>query len=189
MSMPAELFAAQRTRTKHQHKTNMAPAHNQTKIIGYALKFLADNFASATKGSPVAFRKEDVEELAAGFPGGTPKNTAVNYIYRDGSNYKNRGRIVLTGTPKDLGKFVVKLRKYLDDKTWFAAAQIGVPSVFFDTKGPDDHGWHEIAYIEDTGDAPTDTRTPARFLKDVISASNSGWKPDNNAPAKVARRG
>lgn len=42
----------------------MAPAHNEAKIIAHALNFLAANFDSATEDAPVAYREEDVRELA-----------------------------------------------------------------------------------------------------------------------------
>lgn len=160
----------------------MAPAYNQNKIIKFALNFLAANFDSATKSAPVSFRVEDVVELEEKFSEEPEKNMAISYLYRDKASYKNKSRIILTGTPKDLGKFIVQLRKYLDDKDWFVAAQIGVPSVFFDTRGKDDHGWHELSCIEETTEQPTDSRTPAEFLKAVVRAAKSGWKPENTAP-------
>lgn len=107
-------------------------------------------------------------------------NLQFHYIYRDGSNYKNAGSIILTGVPKDIKDFEAKLRKAFETGEYFIASQIDVPEVFLYTKeynvDEDDHSWHEFTDITATQEEPNDSRTPAEFLQKVESQAQEGWK-------------
>lgn len=115
-------------------------------------------------------------------------NTRFNYIYRDGSNCKRHGEIILSGPfdPDDLEK----LQASLDEGSYFIAKQVNLPEKFhfkldcctegegdqyFPYSQGVDHAWHEFAGLDSTLDEPTDTRTFARLLEDFQRASMAGW--------------
>lgn len=110
-------------------------------------------------------------------------NMMLDYMYRDGSNYKRGGYVVFNGCPEDLAAYESELRRLLDKSEYFIADQIGVPEVFIWLEPDrriesDDHCWHEFCGVEELAAEPTDSlqRTPAQFLRDVAKASESGWR-------------
>jgi hypothetical protein len=119
-------------------------------------------------------------------------NTKISYLYRDASNYKDWGSVVLTGVVKNPASFEKKLRKQLDCEEKFIASQVKVPEVFPYSKGApgvDDHCWHEFDSVTETEESPTDSRTPEQFLADVTAANTEGWldfDPENpDAPFRL----
>lgn len=101
----------------------------------------------------------------------TPRNTQFNYLYRDASNYKNYGSIVLRGLVKEPG-LIERLTKALDEGTYFVPERIGVPPIDFVTTGKfppnnDDHPWHEFESWEPTAQKATDQRSPEQFVEQV----------------------
>lgn len=108
-------------------------------------------------------------------------NTALIYLYRDGANYKNWGRVVLSGEPHDALR--ERIRNACQRSELFVARQIQVPEVFLYTQ-PDqpidertDHGWHEFHALEPTEDPPDDThrRTIVELVDRFETASEHGW--------------
>lgn len=71
-----------------------------------------------------------------------------DYLYRDASNYKGYGSVLLWGeaTPKN----EAAIRAVLIDGMYFEAERVGVPTLYHLVRGdsePDeeeDHGWHEF---------------------------------------------
>ena len=84
-----------------------------------------------------------------------PTNIKFNYLYRDASNYKQFGNIILSN-PNNISIDLVTdiVRKNLIDGEFFEAGKWGVPSLFFDTKNEDDHEWHEFENFETTQEPP-----------------------------------
>ena len=87
--------------------------------------------------------------------------TAFEYRYRDASNYKVSGLILLSGRLSDTDRALIM--GSLEDGEFFVAEQVGVPPLYqalYDLSGgptEDDHGWHEfIAFAEEVaaGDEP-----------------------------------
>jgi hypothetical protein len=89
--------------------------------------------------------------------------SVFDYLYRDASNYKAWGSLLLEGgaTKEDIGV----LRTRLDSGEFFIAEQVGVPALYAElwklSDGPsdDDHVWHTFhelrpASPEDISDAP-----------------------------------
>ena len=74
--------------------------------------------------------------------------SVFEYVYRDASNYKAWGKILLIGlaTPVNLGT----LRRCLESDEFFVAEQIGIPVLYQVlwalSSGPnnDDHAYHEF---------------------------------------------
>lgn len=70
------------------------------------------------------------------------------YLYRDASNYKAWGKLLLfgTGTESD----VTTLQQYLDCEEFFIAEQVGIPPLYKElwdfSGGPtnDDHAFHSF---------------------------------------------
>jgi hypothetical protein len=104
-------------------------------------------------------------------------NTALHYIHRDGSNYKNSGRSVFSG--EITTNLQRAFRAALDEGRYFIADQVDVPELFFtfgDDSVEDDHCWHEFSAFVVTHHEQTDSRTIQQFVGDVVGASGEKWK-------------
>ena len=78
--------------------------------------------------------------------------SVVEYLYRDASNYKEYGEILIEGVFSDTD--VQRIRKYMYDKgQFFIPEEIGIqplqPKLWAKYNGPaeDDHQWHSIECI------------------------------------------
>lgn len=102
-----------------------------------------------------------------GLGGALLPSVAIEYMYRDASNYK-RYEIVIISNPEKIS--VSAIRKQVDDalsslmpfpdRPIFRPEWLGFPTVFlYDLpecqRNEDDHDWHELIAIEETADAPT----------------------------------
>jgi len=73
------------------------------------------------------------------------------YLYRDASNYKAWGEILLAGVTSQ--NDIAILRACLDSDTYFVAEQVGIPAVYkelWDLSGgrtSDDHALHEFVTL------------------------------------------
>jgi hypothetical protein len=73
------------------------------------------------------------------------------YLYRDASNYKVGGEILLTGTPSQ--NDIDALRASLESGEYFVAEQVGIPVLYKElwdlSGGPtiDDHALHEFVAL------------------------------------------
>lgn len=79
------------------------------------------------------------------------KHYTFEYLYRDASNYKAFGGVILTGS---IGaNYVKQLENLLEDSQFFIAEQIKIPNLqpelFKYSNGPteDDHGYHEFFHL------------------------------------------
>lgn len=79
------------------------------------------------------------------------KHCVFEYLYRDASNYKAWGEMLLSGAPAD-GEIAV-LRGYLESGEYFVAEQVGIAAVYEElwqlSGGPtgDDHALHEFVGV------------------------------------------
>ena len=116
-------------------------------------------------------------------------NTVFNYLYRDGSNYKQWGSVVFAGTITDA--LTERFACSLESGEFFIADQLRVPEVFPETWPiyADDHCWHEWAGFETTDSSPDDlaSRTIEQFVRDAERERASGWK-DFDPQQRVRRR-
>lgn len=83
---------------------------------------------------------------------GPPKGYCIfEYLYRDGSNYKAWGEILLSGSPSPNN--IEALRACLESGEYFVAEQVGIPPVYRElwdlSGGPtsDDHALHEFVTL------------------------------------------
>lgn len=110
-------------------------------------------------------------------------NTQLVYLYRDGSNYKEWGDVVVAGRPScGIREMRRRLEKTLEDGSYFIAGQVGLPEVFlWDSGGyslcEDDHCWHEYDHLKLTESAPSDPGITADGLLELFErAAAEGWK-------------
>jgi len=76
-----------------------------------------------------------------------------NYLYRDYSNYKNYGSIILEN-PNYLAMAEIDrmIREKLIDGEFFNANKAGLLSLFFETSNCDNHELHEFVNVELTNE-------------------------------------
>jgi hypothetical protein len=84
-------------------------------------------------------------------------NTLLEYLYRDASNYKQHGSVVLQGAIS-----LKDIRPLLIDGEYFIPSQAGLPDLQykfkaqgFECPSEDDHTWHEIVSLRPTTKDPT----------------------------------
>ena len=108
-------------------------------------------------------------------------NIRFVYMYRDASNYKQHGEVILPNeTQRTIEEVDTQIRSLLSDGLFFIARQVQVEERFFDVVSEDDHPWHEYVSVEATTDptfdsVPEEKRDITNFLKDMEQAHRSGW--------------
>jgi hypothetical protein len=104
-------------------------------------------------------------------------NTRVEYLYRDGSNYKQWGAVVFRGDCDE--SLVRSLLAALDREEFFIAHQVRLPELFFADRPlyADDHCWHDMGEVTRTSAAADDLmgRTIEEFVAEVEQAAVKGW--------------
>lgn len=110
-------------------------------------------------------------EKQAGIPSDAPKECCVfEYLYRDASNYKAWGEILLSGVPSQ--NDIAALRARLESGEYFVAEQVGIPALYKElwdlSGGPnsDDHALHEFVALRV---ASEDERKSLRLFGDLLS--------------------
>jgi hypothetical protein len=81
-----------------------------------------------------------------------PKECCIfEYLYRDASNYKAWGGVLLSGVPSQ--NDIAALRASLESDEYFVAEQVGIPALYQElwelSGGPnsDDHALHEFVAL------------------------------------------
>ena len=94
-------------------------------------------------------------------------NTKVNYLYRDGCNYKVHNEIIVRGkiTNEQINRIYNKC-----DGEFFIPEQIGLPVTRFEDITEDDHCYCEFSMLKDldfifTNDEPTEDMTVDELVK------------------------
>ncbi|MBV6390959.1 MAG: hypothetical protein KPEEDBHJ_00163 [Anaerolineales bacterium] len=108
-------------------------------------------------------------------------NIRLVYLYRDASNYKQHGEVILSNesqlTVEEIDK---QVRAMLSDGLFFIARQVQLEERFFAVMNEDDHPWHEFVQVEATTDPtfdpiPETKRDITQFMKELEQAHHSGW--------------
>ena len=108
-------------------------------------------------------------------------NIRFVYMYRDASNYKQHGEVILPNeTQRSVEEVDTQIRSVLSDGLFFIAQQVQLEERFFDLVSEDDHPWHEFVSVEATTDpafdpVPDQKRDISKFLKELEQAHRSGW--------------
>lgn len=90
------------------------------------------------------------------------------YMYRDGSNYKAWGAILLSGKPTH--EYINALKICLESEEYFVAEQVGIPPVYKElwdlSEGPtdDDHALHEFVTLRE---ATNEERTSMQLFGEL----------------------
>ena len=105
-------------------------------------------------------------------------NTLFTYLYRDASNYKKHGEVVLRGPFTEAQ--LTRLRSALFDGENFLAEKIGVPLVAHwagdeFAENEDDHPFHEFGALEHTSQDATQNDTVEELVRKIEFASAAGW--------------
>lgn len=105
----------------------------------------------------------------------SPKEYCVfEYLYRDASNYKAWGTILLSGFPSQNG--IAALRACLESDEYFVAEQVGIPAVYKElwdlSGGPtsDDHALHEFVNLRQATTEETATLPLYGSLSKLLEA-------------------
>jgi hypothetical protein len=109
-------------------------------------------------------------------------NINFQYLYRDGSNYKNWAEVVFSN-PDDfpVERIAKQLGESFMEDGLFVASQVRIPEVFLaaeDQLTEDDHCFHEFAEVTTTAGAANDLhhRSISEFLTEVVRESQRGWR-------------
>ena len=108
-------------------------------------------------------------------------NIRFIYLYRDASNYKQHGEVILSNeTQLAVEEIDQQVRSLLSDGCFFIAQQVQIEERFFAVATEDDHPWHEFMQVEATADpvfdpVPEIKRDIAQFLEELKQAHETGW--------------
>jgi hypothetical protein len=108
-------------------------------------------------------------------------NIRFIYLYRDASNYKQHGEVILSNeTLLTVEEIDQTIRSLLSDGLFFIARQVQLEERFFAIVNEDDHPWHEYVKVEATTDStfdpvPESKRDIAQFLQELEQAHQAGW--------------
>ncbi|WKZ48507.1 MAG: hypothetical protein QY306_03940 [Anaerolineales bacterium] len=108
-------------------------------------------------------------------------NIRFVYMYRDASNYKQHGEVLLSNeTQLPVEEVENQIRSLLSDGLFFIARQVQVEERFFAVVSEDDHPWHEYVSVDATTDptfdpVPDEKRDINTFLKELEQAHHTGW--------------
>lgn len=103
------------------------------------------------------------------------KNTRIEYLYRDGSNWKQGNECVIEGVIDETG--VDAIVASLDEGEYFIPRAVGMPETRFPTWTEDDHSYFEL---DAAGFSPTDEEptvdVDAETLVARFKAAAGRWK-------------
>lgn len=113
------------------------------------------------------------------------KLVRLNYLYRDGGNYKSWGSVDFENPDGlKLDEIQKRQEKCFDMGCLFNAKQAGIPEIFLfedeDSVNTDDHCFHEYSSVEaldaSSVDIELQSRTIGAFVEDIEKCSQNGWK-------------
>lgn len=99
-------------------------------------------------------------------------NTLIEYMYRDGSNYKMWNKAIVSGILTE--EQSQDIFSSCDDGEYFVPRQVGLPEERFDDVNNDDHCWFELQSIEDTEQEAT-VEIAASELHQKFMAASGNW--------------
>lgn len=103
-------------------------------------------------------------------------NTRINYLYRDGSNYKVHNSIVVSGQMTQ--EMIAACLDACDEGEYFIPSQVNLPEAKFEVETEDDTPWFELNVndFEPTFQHPEDDRlTTEKLVEDFKMAAEHHW--------------
>ncbi len=98
-----------------------------------------------------------------------PRDTVVEYMYRDAGNYKFYGSFCISGIVT-----IREIEKYLIHGEYFVPAEIGLNSLVPEQMNSDDHLLHEFVSFCHLI-AERHTMSKVKFIRLVKNAHKTGW--------------
>lgn len=98
-------------------------------------------------------------------------NTGIYYLYRDGSNYKNMNRQVVSGELSEEQK--EKIWESCDEREYFIPRQAGLPEDRFEETNMDDQAWFELSRIFNTEMEPTLDISAQKMYENFLKAAGN----------------
>lgn len=98
-------------------------------------------------------------------------NTVIDYLYRDGSNYKKANQQVVSGELNELQ--IEEIWNSCEEREYFIPRQVGLPEERFYPFSEDDHAWFELRMIFPTTMNPTLDLTARELHESFIEASDN----------------
>ncbi|ERM81338.1 hypothetical protein P872_10670 [Rhodonellum psychrophilum GCM71 = DSM 17998] len=98
------------------------------------------------------------------------KNIKLNYMYRDGANYKQFGEIVFENPEEiSIAAATHKIKEKLIQEMFFVSEDWGFPSLRIYPYDPEiDHDWHTFEDFEETNAVQSDSRSLGEFLEGIV---------------------
>lgn len=101
------------------------------------------------------------------------EHCVFEYQYRDASNYKAWGEMLLSGVPSQ--NDIATLRARLESDVYFVAEQVGIPALYqqlWDFGGPncDDHALHEFVALREANEDEIKSLRLFGSLSDLLKA-------------------
>lgn len=129
-----------------------AELDHQEKLLRKVVVYIGSQFDGVKKLLEIGFSLDDMRRY--GVPENRiPTNTLIEYLYRDGSNYKKYSNAVVSGLLDE--SQVKEIWDCLEEGTYFFPGQIGLPDDNRYSGTVDDHAWFELQDITFTNIKPT----------------------------------
>jgi len=108
----------------------------------------------------------------------------LRYMYRDGANYKFRGRVIISGTLS-----LEELNEHLLFGEYFIPEDVGLPDLSPSVRGDDDHDLHEFEEIV-RAEEGNPLISADVLLARMKAANRAGWfrKKTNRWPKEERNR-
>ncbi len=97
-------------------------------------------------------------------------NTHIEYMYRDGGNYKLFNEVVLKGEVT-----LEQLQEHFYEGDFFVPSEVGLEDLQELPYRECDHVWHEIVAVCPVKDSPTVELTASEFLARFVLAGKARW--------------
>ena len=98
--------------------------------------------------------------------------TRIHYMYRDASNWKFHGSVVISGCANRS-----EFERHLFDGEWFVPERVGLQHLLTEPWSEDDHLLHELGEFETCEQPNSDEKliSARELLRRFESPANVGW--------------
>jgi len=125
-------------------------------------------------------------------------NLEIAYLYRDASNYKKHGAVIVSNPEslsiKQVENFLLKTLEHLTywpEILLFRPEWVGLKPVFLFAddfeRSADDHDWHEINFVSETTKKINDpaNRTIEKLLTDIRRTHKKQRQPNFSSQSQI----
>lgn len=110
------------------------------------------------------------------------KNTRINYLYRDASNYKKHNEVIIPGTFTE--EQIHTIIDCLQDGKHFIPSEVNLPEIRFGDRTEADHPWFELSEdgFEET-EAKVTCHISPEYLVELFLERKKVWQDEFYVPA------